>query len=89
MSKKPIQESKAQITYRQESEAKAAFQALKSSKQNTERENRLLGRDAHSSSSTAVQITKISVHTMDVRFLIIKCSEILRLDDVSILKTLS
>jgi hypothetical protein len=67
MSKKPIQESKAQITYRQESEAKAAFQALKSSKQNTERENRLLGRDAHSSSSTAVQITKISVHTMDVQ----------------------
>jgi hypothetical protein len=67
MSKKPIQESKSQIAYRQESEAKAAFQALKSSKQNTDRENRLLGRDAHSSSSTTVQITKISVHTMDIQ----------------------
>jgi hypothetical protein len=39
MSKKPIQESKAQITYRQESEAKAAFQALKSTKQNTDNNN--------------------------------------------------
>jgi len=65
MSKKPIQESMSQIAYRQESEAKAASQALKLSKQNTERENRLLERDVHSSSSTTVQITKISVHTME------------------------
>jgi hypothetical protein len=65
MSKKSIQENKSQIAYRQESEAKAAFQALKSSKQNTKRENRLIERDAHSSSSTTVQITKISVHTME------------------------
>jgi hypothetical protein len=65
MSKKPIQENKSQIAYRQESEAKAASQALRSSKQNTDRENRLLGRDAHSHSSTTVQISEISVKAME------------------------
>jgi len=50
---KPGKESKSQIAYRLESEAKAASEALKFSKEKTERDNRLLGRDAHSSTHSA------------------------------------
>ena len=53
MSNIPGKESKSQIAYRLESEAKAASEALKLSKEKAERDNRLLGRDAHSSSQSA------------------------------------
>ena len=53
MSNIPGKESKAQIAYRLESKAKAASEALKLSEEKAERDNLLLGRDAHSSSHSA------------------------------------
>ena len=55
MSKRPVQETKSQIAYRQESEAKAASEALKLSIQNTARDNRRLGRDAQTTSISSTR----------------------------------
>ena len=55
MSKRLVQETKSQIAYRQESEAKAASEALKLSIQNTERDNRQSGRDAQSTSISSTR----------------------------------
>ena len=55
MSKRPVQETKSQIAYRQESEAKAASEALKLSIQNTARDKRQSGRDAQSTSLSSTR----------------------------------
>ena len=49
----PGKESKSQLAYRLESEAEAAFKALKTSTQKTARDIRQTGRNAHSSTETA------------------------------------
>jgi hypothetical protein len=55
MSKRPVQETKSQIAYPQESEAKAASEALKLSIQNTARDKRQSGRDAQSTSLSSTR----------------------------------
>ena len=49
----PGKESKSQLAYRLESEAEAAFKALKTGQQKAARDSRQTGRNAHTSTESA------------------------------------